>query len=208
MDALLRTANPIVPLAKVENIDAAYREREFQRSKFELWVFNNSADIRLRGSRFIQTGSYERRREGSRSCSTHCLSDVKPSGITMEGRLAGWWRVQVQVIVMHILRFNLERFDLAQVVSNFYRAHPWLVIACCPLVRIVTSLDVGEKSVPGRRDTSCDTVSTRHVLYTYATSQNQYTLEFTQLEEGSLAVLRRSRGRRGIRMPGLKYPFG
>lgn len=32
MDHLFRHANPIVPLAKVEKIDATFREREFARN--------------------------------------------------------------------------------------------------------------------------------------------------------------------------------
>jgi len=34
MDEYLRTMNPIVPLAKVEKIDARTREREFARGEF------------------------------------------------------------------------------------------------------------------------------------------------------------------------------
>jgi hypothetical protein len=33
MDHLLRSANAIVPLAKIDKIDAAFREREFARGQ-------------------------------------------------------------------------------------------------------------------------------------------------------------------------------
>jgi len=39
MDHLLRHANVFVPLAKIDKIDAAFREREFAKSQFTSMIF-------------------------------------------------------------------------------------------------------------------------------------------------------------------------